>query len=228
MQKQLDQMKEFFDKFEDTYPSKPLDERLDKEIIDLRYKLMSEEVLEWKEASEEFGLEEKAKEIADVLYVVYGTILKEGLQDVIEKVFDEVHKSNMSKLGADGKVIRRADGKILKGENYKVADLSFLDEYKATMEVSLKTAFPLLDRRIYSNLDDVIKMMSFIFNKKIDVADLPKHFTLLSVENPSWYSRGKAIIDNIMLEENSESGDVVVRVIDELYADQVIKIKRLS
>jgi len=47
-----------------------------------------------------------------------GTILKHGMQDIIEKVFDEIHSSNMSKVGEDGKAIMREDGKILKGPNY--------------------------------------------------------------------------------------------------------------
>ena len=59
-------------------------------------------------------------------HIIYGTIITEGLQDVIEQVFDEVHISNMSKLGDDGKPVRREDGKVIKGENYKAPDLKWL------------------------------------------------------------------------------------------------------
>jgi predicted HAD superfamily Cof-like phosphohydrolase len=62
-----------------------------------------------------------AKELADVLYVVYGTA---QLLDIpLESVFAEVHRSNMSKVGPDGQVIRREDGKILKPGTYREADV---------------------------------------------------------------------------------------------------------
>jgi predicted HAD superfamily Cof-like phosphohydrolase len=64
-----------------------------------------------------------AKEIADVLYVTYGMADAFGID--IDKVFSEVHKSNMSKL-VDGKPLRREDGKVLKGPSYKPPDLSFV------------------------------------------------------------------------------------------------------
>jgi predicted HAD superfamily Cof-like phosphohydrolase len=67
-----------------------------------------------------------AKEIADLLYVAYGMASAFGIP--IDTVFKEVHRSNMSKLGPDGKPVKRADGKVTKGPNYKPADLSFLDE----------------------------------------------------------------------------------------------------
>jgi predicted HAD superfamily Cof-like phosphohydrolase len=56
--------------------------------------------------------------LGDQLYILCGTILKHGLQDKIEEVFDEIQNSNMSKLDAEGKPIFREDGKILKGPNY--------------------------------------------------------------------------------------------------------------
>ncbi len=61
------------------------------------------------------------KELADLMYVVIGTAVSFGLP--LEEVFAEVHKSNMSKLGDDGKPIYREDGKVLKGPNYKLPDL---------------------------------------------------------------------------------------------------------
>lgn len=63
-----------------------------------------------------------AKELADLKYVIYGT---ETLLDLpSDAIFAEVHRSNMSKLGADGNPVRRSDGKVLKGPNYSEADLT--------------------------------------------------------------------------------------------------------
>jgi predicted HAD superfamily Cof-like phosphohydrolase len=66
-------------------------------------------------------LEALAKELADLLYVVYGTA---DLLDIpLEAVFAEVHRSNMSKVGPNGEVLRREDGKVLKPDNYRQADV---------------------------------------------------------------------------------------------------------
>lgn len=65
-----------------------------------------------------------AKEIADLLYVIYGLAYQYDIP--IDRVFDEVHKSNMSKLGNDGKPIKDKNGKILKGPNYKEPNLEFI------------------------------------------------------------------------------------------------------
>jgi predicted HAD superfamily Cof-like phosphohydrolase len=69
-------------------------------------------------ACENQDLTEIADALGDKLYILCGTILKHGMQDIIEKVFNEIHASNMSKVGEDGKAIMREDGKILKGPNY--------------------------------------------------------------------------------------------------------------
>jgi predicted HAD superfamily Cof-like phosphohydrolase len=84
----------------------------------LRYSLLAEENNEYLEAVEKNDLIGIADALGDQLYIIYGTILKHGLQHKIEEVFREIHRSNMSKLGADGKPIYREDGKILKGPSY--------------------------------------------------------------------------------------------------------------
>jgi NTP pyrophosphatase (non-canonical NTP hydrolase) len=71
-----------------------------------------------------YDLSKIAKEIADVLYVVYGTAAAFGID--IDKVYAQVHESNMSKVGPDGEVLRRSDGKVLKGPNYKAPDLDWV------------------------------------------------------------------------------------------------------
>lgn len=84
----------------------------------LRHSLMHEENEEYLEACENNDLVEIADALGDILYIWCGTVLKHGLQDVIGEVFDEIQRSNMSKLDADGQPIFREDGKVMKGENY--------------------------------------------------------------------------------------------------------------
>ncbi len=86
--------------------------------IQLRYDLMKEENEEFLEAAKNKDLIEVADALGDMLYILCGTILDHGLQYKIEEVFDEIQRSNMSKLGADGKPIYRDDGKVMKGPNY--------------------------------------------------------------------------------------------------------------
>jgi predicted HAD superfamily Cof-like phosphohydrolase len=84
----------------------------------LRYNLMKEENEEYLEACQRGDLVEIADALGDQLYILFGTILRHGLQHKIEEVFDEIHRSNMSKLDADGNPIFREDGKIMKSELY--------------------------------------------------------------------------------------------------------------
>ena len=76
------------------------------------------------EASNNGDIIEVADALGDMLYILCGTILEHGMQDLIEDVFDEIQKSNMSKLGLDGNPIYREDGKVMKGPNYFKPDLS--------------------------------------------------------------------------------------------------------
>jgi predicted HAD superfamily Cof-like phosphohydrolase len=84
----------------------------------LRYKLMREENEEYLEAANNNDLNEVADALGDMLYILCGTIIEHGMQGVIEEVFEEIQRSNMSKLGENGKPIYRDDGKVLKGPNY--------------------------------------------------------------------------------------------------------------
>ena len=84
----------------------------------LRFNLMDEENKEYLEAARNNDLVEVADALGDMLYILCGTILEHGMQHKIEEVFEEIQRSNMSKLGADGKPIYREDGKVLKGPNY--------------------------------------------------------------------------------------------------------------
>ncbi|WP_461532321.1 pyrophosphohydrolase domain-containing protein [Sinomicrobium sp.] len=84
----------------------------------LRFNLMAEENEEYLEAAENDDLVEVADALGDMLYILCGTILEHGMQHKIEEVFEEIQRSNMSKLGADGKPIYREDGKVMKGPDY--------------------------------------------------------------------------------------------------------------
>ena len=113
----IDAVKEFNEAFKIKY-SKNQEADLDESTIELRYRLMQEENDEYLEAVRKKDLVEIADALGDKLYILCGTILAHGLQDKIVEVFDEIQRSNMSKLSADGTPVIREDGKILKGPNY--------------------------------------------------------------------------------------------------------------
>ncbi|MBP8158190.1 MAG: nucleoside triphosphate pyrophosphohydrolase family protein [Flavobacterium sp.] len=117
MQKQLNAVKIFHE----TYGlgvSNEMKADLGKLKNELRFNLMKEENEEYLEAVENNDIVEIADALGDMLYILCGTILEHGLQHKIEEVFDEIQRSNMSKLGEDGKPIYREDGKVMKGPNY--------------------------------------------------------------------------------------------------------------
>ncbi len=89
----------------------------------LRFNLMKEENEEYFEATNNNDLVEVADALGDMLYILAGTIIEHGMQHKIVEVFDEIQRSNMSKLGEDGKPIYREDGKVLKGPNYFKPDI---------------------------------------------------------------------------------------------------------
>ena len=91
---------------------------LSKEISKLRFELMKEENEEYLVGAQNNDLIEIGDALGDMLYILCGTIISHGFQDKIEAIFDEIQKSNMSKLGTNGKPIYREDGKVLKGPSY--------------------------------------------------------------------------------------------------------------
>ncbi len=91
------------------------------EITSLRYELIKEELDELKEAMDRKDLKEIADALTDILYVTYGAGHAFGID--LDKCFEEVQNSNMSKLGSDGKPIYNDKGKVMKGPNYFKPDL---------------------------------------------------------------------------------------------------------
>jgi len=89
----------------------------------LRYNLIKEENEEYLEACKNGDIIEIADALGDQLYILFGTILKHGLQHKIEEVYDEIHRSNMSKLDDNGEPIFREDGKIMKSNRYFKPDI---------------------------------------------------------------------------------------------------------
>ena len=91
-------------------------------INTLRYDLIKEELEELKEALDNKDIKEVADALADILYVTYGAGHAFGID--LDKCFEEVQNSNMSKLGSNGKPIYNEQGKVMKGPNYFKPDLS--------------------------------------------------------------------------------------------------------
>ena len=91
-------------------------------IVELRHELIREELEELKQAINEKDIKEVADALTDILYVTYGAGHAFGID--LDKCFDEVQKSNMSKLGLDGEPIYNEIGKVMKGPNYFKPDLN--------------------------------------------------------------------------------------------------------
>jgi len=116
MKKQLDAVARFHEAFNQKNAKWP--QHISKEEYELRHRLMAEENDEYLDACDTNDIVSIADALGDQMYILCGTILKHGLQYIIEDIFDEIQSSNMSKLGEDGNPVLREDGKILKGPKY--------------------------------------------------------------------------------------------------------------
>ena len=123
----INKVKEFHHVFGLEYHEQP-NADIEKKIIELRHRLMQEENDEYMEAAMQGDMTLIADALGDKLYILCGTIIAHGLQHKIAEVFNEIHRSNMSKLDDEGKPIYREDGKIMKSSNY------FLPDIKAVLE----------------------------------------------------------------------------------------------
>ena len=113
----INKVKVFHETFNISYHNEPTANLSEQEYM-LRYNLMKEENEEYLDACKRGDLTEIADALGDKMYILFGTIIKHGLHHKIEEVFEEIQRSNMSKLGEDGRPIYREDGKVMKGPNY--------------------------------------------------------------------------------------------------------------
>ncbi len=123
MQKQILSVKEFHDAFGLGCNEQPRGDLGQSKNL-LRYNLMKEENEEYLEAAQNNDIVEIADALGDMMYILCGTIIEHGMQHIIEDVFDEIQRSNMSKLDENGKPIYREDGKVMKGPKYFKPDFS--------------------------------------------------------------------------------------------------------
>lgn len=140
MKRQLEQVKSFQQAAGQGTSETPI--LLSHHTWGLRYELGKEELTEYAVACKNEDLVGIADALADQLYILLGTINAHGMTDLIEHIFDEVHSSNASKIGPDGQVIKRADGKILKPEGYFPPNIrKFVEKYIPTDESDTNTLF---------------------------------------------------------------------------------------
>lgn len=122
MKDKIEAVKAFHKAFKLSYRETPqADLGVEKNM--LRFQLMREENEEYLEAANNDDLVEVADALGDMLYILCGTIIEHGFQHKIDEVFNEIQRSNMSKLGGNGEPIYREDGKVLKGPDYFQPDI---------------------------------------------------------------------------------------------------------
>ena len=171
MEKQLLQVLEFQKAFNVESPDRP--KMLRKTRAKLRQSLLEEEVKELLEAK---NIIDVADAIVDILYITYGTAHEYGLADRLILLFDEVHKSNMTKVGADGKALFRRDGKVLKSETYVEPNLKPILErdfsiYKSSdlakelAEIESNIVNGIIHNTIKKNLSFFDRILFSIYNK---------------------------------------------------------------
>ena len=127
MQDKIDKVRKFHEVFLIGNESSPV-ANIGEETYFLRHRLMHEENEEYLQACKDGDLVEIADALGDLLYIWCGSVLKHGLQDVMEEIFNEIQRSNMSKLDINGKPIFREDGKVMKSKLYFKPDIKSILE----------------------------------------------------------------------------------------------------
>lgn len=122
----IGKVREFHDTFR--VPANENPALIRNELAELRHRLMLEENEEYLDACKKGDINLIADALGDQMYILFGTIISHGLQHKIEEVFDEIHRSNMSKLDDNRKPIFREDGKVLKSNNYFTPDIKSILE----------------------------------------------------------------------------------------------------
>jgi predicted HAD superfamily Cof-like phosphohydrolase len=124
MERQIIQVGEFQQAFGVESPKRPT--MLPKERAILRQKLLKEEVKEIEDGAKSGDIVQVADGVIDSMYILIGTAHEYGFADRLVMLFDEVHRSNMTKMGPDGKAIFREDGKVMKPDTYSPPKLSII------------------------------------------------------------------------------------------------------
>lgn len=170
MEKQILNVRKFQEAFGIKTPYQP--KMLAKKRAALRQRLLEEEVKELREAT---NILEVSDAICDILYITFGTAHEHGLSDRLIMLFDEVHSSNMTKLGPDGKAIFREDGKVMKPESYRQPNLRPIierdfsvyknsDVAKEIAEIEAQTTSMKIKKKIANKLNILDKILFKMYN----------------------------------------------------------------
>lgn len=170
MEKQILNVVKFQEAFGIKTPSQP--KMLAKKRATLRQRLLEEEVKELREAT---NVLEVSDALCDILYITLGTAHEYGLSDRLIMLFDEVHSSNMTKLGPDGKAIFREDGKVMKPESYRQPNLRPIierdfsvyknsDVAKEIAEIEAQTTSMKIKKKIANKLNILDKFLFKMYN----------------------------------------------------------------
>jgi predicted HAD superfamily Cof-like phosphohydrolase len=174
MEKQIVQVSEFQKAFGVEEPKRPT--LLTKKRAALRQRLLAEEVSEIAIAQTNEDIVGVADGIIDSMYILIGTAYEYGLSDRLVLMFDEVHRSNMTKMGPDGKAIFRKDGKVMKPKNYSPPKLELIinrdfslykenDTLKAIADVEKKITENKIIAKISSKLRFFDRILFHMYNR---------------------------------------------------------------
>lgn len=213
MERQILQVLEFQKAFNVKMPSEP--KMLPRQRAKLRQALLEEEV---KELSEAKNLLDVADAVCDILYITYGTAHEYGLADRLVILFDEVHRSNMSKLGPDGKALFRKDGKVMKPDTYSEPKLRPIIErdfsvYKNSQ--AMKDAAEIMEAIANEEKEVLSKRIENKLRDKLNLWDRFLYWLLNKVE-------GNLKKKVEVKYPQSIYGEVVVKIYDEDYPIQNI------
>lgn len=203
MERQILQVLEFQNAFKVKMPDQP--KMLSKRRARLRQSLLEEEVKELREAN---NILDVADAVCDILYITYGTAHEYGIADRLVMLFDEVHRSNMSKMGPDGKPIFRKDGKVMKPETYSEPKLR-----------------PILERdfNIYKNsevMKDAAEVMEAIAREEKNL--LSKRIENKLKKHLTWYDKVLYWLLNKI--ENNLKKKIEVKYPQSVYGEVVVNI----
>lgn len=203
MERQILQVLEFQNAFKVKMPDQP--KMLSKRRARLRQSLLEEEVKELREAN---NILDVADAVCDILYITYGTAHEYGIADRLVMLFDEVHRSNMSKMGPDGNPIFRKDGKIMKPETYSEPKLR-----------------PILERdfNIYKNsevMKDAAEVMEAIAREEKNL--LSKRIENKLKKHLTWYDKVLYWLLNKI--ENNLKKKIEVKYPQSVYGEVVVNI----